>query len=78
MTSFQDDHSHHTQQLKQVDSDLTTAEEEIIKMETNYPSLERRYAFFQQMRGYLHDLLSCLAIKVIINNYINYEKYFLF
>ena len=68
-SSFQDDHSHHTQQLKQVESDLTTAEEEIIKIETNYPSLERRYAFFQQMRGYLRDLLSCLAIKVIINNY---------
>ena len=33
-------------------------------MEGDIPLLEEGYAFYQQIRSYTRDLLSCLAIKV--------------
>ena len=61
---FQDTHVHHISQLEQVEKDIEIAQEEISSMKSKFPSMEGQYAFFQQMRSYVRDLLSCLAVKV--------------
>lgn len=62
--SLQEDNCLHQQRLQQVGEDLATASEEIEKLEVLAPTVGLEYQFFQQMRGYLRDLLSCLAEKV--------------
>jgi GC-rich sequence DNA-binding factor len=54
----------HKKQLEQVEADLKDALELASVAESDQPSLEPRYLFYQQMKGYLQDLLSCLAVKV--------------
>lgn len=62
----QNDLQNHERQLEQVETDLKDAIEYVDSSQTLYPSLEGHYLFYQQMRGYLRDLLSCLAVKVHI------------
>ena len=57
--------SNHERQLEQVIVDLKEATDYIDRAGDDYPELEEHYVFYQQMKGYLKDLLSCLAIKVI-------------
>ena len=64
LSGLQEDNSSHRHRLQQLKDDLATASEEIDKQEALAPTVGLEYQFFQQMRGYLRDLLSCLAEKV--------------
>lgn len=43
---------------------LKTCEESISKCESSQGGLEEQYRFFQEMRGYVRDLVECLNEKV--------------
>ena len=43
---------------------METAEKEIAEVEEQSGSNSIDYQFYQQMRGYIRDLLSCLTEKV--------------
>ena len=57
-------HSSHKQRLERMEADSSTAEREIIELEQHTSSVSVDYQFYQQMRGYIRDLLSCLTEKV--------------
>lgn len=57
-------HSTHTQRLQQIVEDLAVAERDISRVESLSSTVGRDYEFYQEMRGYLRDQLSCLAEKV--------------
>ena len=54
----------HTQRLERLELDMTTAEKEIAHLEEHSSSISLDYQFYQQMKGYIHDLLSCHTEKV--------------
>ena len=57
-------HTGHKQRLEQIESDLHTSQREIEQAEGRSVDISREYQFFQEMKGYFRDLLSCLAEKV--------------
>ena len=57
-------HHSHTQRLERLESDMETAEKEIAEVEERTELNSVDYQFYQQMRGYIRDLLSCLTEKV--------------
>ena len=57
-------HRSHTQRLERLQSDMETAEKEVVHLEEHSSSISVDYQFYQQMRGYVRDLLSCLTEKV--------------
>ena len=57
-------HATHTQRLQQIVGDLEVAERDIGRVESLSGTVGKDYVFYQEMRGYLRDQLSCLAEKV--------------
>ena len=58
----------HSQRLERLESDMETAEKEVVRLEEHSDSVSVDYQFYQQMRGYIRDLLSCLTEKVCTGN----------
>ncbi|XP_074662540.1 PAX3- and PAX7-binding protein 1-like [Tubulanus polymorphus] len=59
----------HMFEKDKVDNDLATNLEDISLYESKVSSLEEQYKFFQEMRGYVRDLVECLNEKLPrINN----------
>lgn len=54
----------HVQERDDVSSRLETCQENISIMTGKTGSLESQYRFFQEMRGYVTDLVECLNEKV--------------
>ena len=64
LSDLEEDERSKSMRLRQVEEDLDAAQDTIEEIEREQPLHEREYHFFQQMRGYLRDLLSCLNEKV--------------
>jgi GC-rich sequence DNA-binding factor len=64
LDELKETHHSHTQRLERLESDMETAEKEVIEVEERSESNSVDYQFYQQMRGYVRDLLSCLTEKV--------------
>lgn len=58
--------SERRQRLNRVEDDLEAAHVTMETIEDETPDMEREYQFFQELRGYVKDLLSCLAEKVCV------------
>lgn len=70
-------HLSHKQRLERMETDAITAEKEIGELEQHTSSLSVEYQFYQQMRGYIRDLLSCLTekVQVLILCWISWSLY---
>ena len=64
LRDLEEDEQSKSMRLRQVEEDLDAAHDTIERMKREQPLHEREYHFFQQMRGYLRDLLYCLNEKV--------------
>ena len=64
LDELKETHHSHTQRLERLESDMETAEKEVDEVEERSESNSVDYQFYQQMRGYIRDLLSCLTEKV--------------
>lgn len=54
----------HKNELDKLVSDIADAKENIESCEKRAPGLESRFRFFQELRGYVRDLVECLNEKV--------------
>ena len=64
LTELEEMHSGHRQRLDRLETDLETANREIERLEQRSSGAVLEYQLFQEMRGYIRDLLSCLTEKV--------------
>lgn len=58
----------HTQERDTLVNETDDADKNIVTCEGSVDTLEKRYCFFQEMRGYVRDLVDCLNEKVPIIN----------
>ncbi|XP_056016602.1 PAX3- and PAX7-binding protein 1-like isoform X2 [Ostrea edulis] len=69
LNSMDEVHRSHTQERDSLVSDISDTEKSIETCQEKVAGLEGRYRFFQEMRGYVRDLVDCLSEKVPeINN----------
>lgn len=54
----------HKQELEKTVFDIDDAKDIIESSEQKAPDLEKRFQFFQELRGYVRDLVECLNEKV--------------
>ena len=69
LRDLQDSVSEHRERLEQIRTDLERSREEVGVAESQRGDLGLRYQFFQEMRGYLRDLLACLGEKVSTHSF---------
>ena len=62
--SLQEVHRGHQMDKEKILSQLETAQGSIKKLERQGRNAEQRFSFFQEMRGYVRDLIECLNNKV--------------
>lgn len=54
----------HKQEADKLEHDIDDSQMSIVNCEASIPKLEERFRFFQEMRGYVRDLVECLNEKV--------------
>ena len=64
LTSLQEVNRGHRMEMDKFQSHRHTAEDTIEQLEQQGTDVEKRFRFFQEMRGYVRDLLECLNEKV--------------
>ena len=64
LATLQEVHRGHQMDKEKATSQLETAQGSIKKLERQGRNAEQRFTFFQEMRGYVRDLLECLNHKV--------------
>ena len=64
LSTLQEVHRGHQLDKDKVSSQLETAQASIKKLERQGRNAEQRFGFFQEMRGYVRDLVECLNNKV--------------
>lgn len=64
LATLQEVHRGHQMDKEKATSQLETAQGSIKKLERQGRNAEQRFSFFQEMRGYVRDLLECLNNKV--------------
>lgn len=57
-------HRSHRQESDKLEHDIEDSQMSIVNCEASAPKLEDRFRFFQEMRGYVRDLVECLNEKV--------------
>ena len=57
-------HRSHVTEKDTLVNDIYSTEQSIVDCENSIEGLEGRYRFFQEMRGYVRDLVECLNEKV--------------
>jgi len=57
-------HRGHRQESDKLEIDIEDSQLAIVNCESGAPKLEERFKFFQEMRGYVRDLVECLNEKV--------------
>lgn len=62
--TLQEVHRQHRMDNEKASSQLETAQSNIKKLERQGRNAEQRFSFFQEMRGYVRDLIECLNNKV--------------
>ncbi|XP_060072979.1 PAX3- and PAX7-binding protein 1-like isoform X2 [Ylistrum balloti] len=68
LDSMEEVSQRHTQERDTLVADIDDADQTTVTCEGSVDSLEKRYRFFQEMRGYVRDLVECLNEKVPIIN----------
>ncbi|XP_070568099.1 PAX3- and PAX7-binding protein 1-like [Ptychodera flava] len=58
----------HQREMDQVVDNLSSSEENTERLKSSFGDMERQYKFFQEMRGYVRDLVECLNAKVPVIN----------
>ena len=61
---MKDVHRAHMLESEKLGDDLEDSKKSIETCENSVSRLESRYRFFQEMRGYVRDLVECLNEKV--------------
>ncbi|XP_078001429.1 PAX3- and PAX7-binding protein 1-like [Glandiceps talaboti] len=61
-------HRAHQREMDQVQDNLSSSEESTVRLKSSFGDLELQYKFFQEMRGYVRDLVECLNAKVPVIN----------
>lgn len=64
LEEMSDVHRAHAHERDDLESRAESCDSSIEQMEGSSASLEERYQFFQEMRGYVRDLVECLNEKV--------------
>lgn len=64
LATLQEVHRQHRMDYEKASSQLETAQCNIKKLERQGRNAEQRFSFFQEMRGYVRDLIECLNNKV--------------
>ncbi|XP_045198488.1 PAX3- and PAX7-binding protein 1-like [Mercenaria mercenaria] len=64
LTSMDEVHRSHKQESDKLEHDIEESQMSIVNCEASAPKLEDRFRFFQEMRGYVRDLVECLNEKV--------------
>lgn len=64
LNSMDEVHRSHTRDRDSLVSDIDDTEKSIETCQEKVAGLEARYRFFQEMRGYVRDLVDCLSEKV--------------
>jgi len=54
----------HKQEVDKLEHDIEDSQMAIVNCEASASRLEERFKFFQEMRGYVRDLVECLNEKV--------------
>lgn len=66
LIDLQEVHRRHCLDRDQVTDDLVATESEVQRLETETPKLAERFRFYQELRGYVTDLVECLDEKMPI------------
>jgi len=64
LQTLQELHSHHKMDLTRVTDELASTKAERERLETEQPVLAQKFRFYQELRGYVTDLVECLDEKV--------------
>ncbi|XP_068698519.1 PAX3- and PAX7-binding protein 1-like [Montipora foliosa] len=64
LASLKEVHRGHEMEMEKATSQLETAQGNIKKLERQGRNAEQRFSFFQEMKGYVRDLIECLNNKV--------------
>ena len=64
LTSMDEVHRSHVRERDQLGTDIEESSDSIDTCKDRVKGLEERYRFFQEMRGYVRDLVECLNEKV--------------
>eukprot|EP00095_Tigriopus_kingsejongensis_P004616 maker-scaffold559_size137194-snap-gene-0.25 protein:Tk04616 transcript:maker-scaffold559_size137194-snap-gene-0.25-mRNA-1 annotation:"pax3- and pax7-binding protein 1 isoform x1" len=74
LESLSEVHRRHQRDADQSVDSLVTSQAEIEKLEVQVPELEKRYQFFQDLRGYMVNLIECFNEKMTNIQYLE-EKF---
>ena len=64
LASLQELHSRHKMDLTRVTDELASTKAEHERLETEQPVLAQKFRYYQELRGYVTDLVECLDEKV--------------
>ena len=64
LMSLNEVHRRHETDLDKIVDDLVDCQSEIQSLESKIPDLANRHRFFQDLRGYVTDLVECFNEKV--------------
>lgn len=64
LSTLREQNSRNSGIVKKLEEDMLTASSDISGLENHSQALTLQYQFFQEIRGYIRDLLSCLTEKV--------------
>ncbi|UYV60150.1 PAXBP1 [Cordylochernes scorpioides] len=64
LTLIKDRHRAHQNELDKCHNDLLDSSTTIVDLEKKLPELEKSFKVYQQLRGYVADLVECLDLKV--------------
>ncbi|KAH3737797.1 PAX3- and PAX7-binding protein 1-like [Dreissena polymorpha] len=68
LSTMDEVHRVHRQEADKLEHDMEDSKDSIVTCEASVPRLEERFKFFQEMRGYVRDLVECLNEKVPVIN----------
>ena len=57
-------HRRHQADADRASDELFTAQSEIERLQTEIPDITKRHRFYQELRGYVTDLVECFDEKV--------------
>lgn len=64
LESVRSSQDHHQQDLERVRTELDSIDDELQQLEVKAPMAAGRFRFYQELRGYVTDLVECLDEKV--------------
>ncbi|XP_044740539.1 PAX3- and PAX7-binding protein 1 isoform X2 [Chrysoperla carnea] len=61
---LKENYTNHDTKLKQITDELETCQRDLIDLERKAPECAKRFRFYQELRGYVTDLVECLDEKI--------------